>query len=603
VRDRRLTLIYGLAAVGLVMVAISLVGVLVGSFSSGSDVGKWTLQNYVKLFDDPALQKVCLRTLLLGLGTVGVMMCCAFPFAWLLTRTDFPWKATLLTVLTAKLAIPGFITAMAYVWLLNPSSGLINKWLGAVGDGAAAFDIYSLGWICFLQGVVLTPASVFLMLPAFYNMDSSLEEAALASGVSKTMTMRRVTLPLLAPAILAAAMFFFVVAIEILDFVGLIGIPGRIDVLSLWIYDAMHPVVGLPNFGAAGATGMILCVICGGAIILYIRFLRRSERFAMLGGKTRSLTPLELGRWKWLAALFAALWCLIAFVVPILTLVWVALVPFVQTFSAQALRSVTLGGFRDGLDYIAEPLRNTLIVMASTIVLTAASSIPICWLITRARTGFSKWIDGAVFIAPAVPTVVSGAAFQYFGISVYDWLPLYGTLWLISIAMSTRMLAYGTRTMNAASLQIHYELDEAAYASGVAPFVAFRRIFLPIMRPAIFYTAMMTGMLSARELTLPLMMTPAQKPLVSTLVYDLQGNGDYAAAAAIALYMIVLLVLIVAVARKLTGITEQGGLWAGAGSASAILSDAASLSGAETSGWHFRAPRRTPHTTMNGSRG
>jgi iron(III) transport system permease protein len=558
VRDYRVLLIYGLGAIGLLMVTVSLAGNILGSVSTGSDITKLTLMNYGKLFADPKLLYVCGQTFLLGGGSVTVMMCFALPFAWLLGRTDFPWKTALFTLLTAELAVPGFITAMAYVWLFNPSSGLVNKLLGTSGLGTATFNVYSLGWICFLQGIVLVPASVFMMLPAFRNMDTSLEEAAWVSGVPKRRAVRGVTLPLLAPTIIAAMMFFFVIAIEIFDFVGLIGMPGGVQVLVLWIYDATHPVVGTPDFGAAGATGFILFLICGAAIALYIRFLRRARRYAVLGGKSRSALPLSLGRWKWLAVGYTCLWCGFAFLVPFVCLIWVALVPFLQTFSIQALHTVNLNGFADALSYIGEPLRNTIVLMVGAITLSIVWSVSISWMVTRGQSSAFKWLDGLVFLAPAVPTMVSAIAFEYFGIAIYRWVPLYGSIWLISIAMAAHMLAYCTRTMNAASLQIHAELDEAAYASSVTPFVAFRRVFLPIMAPAIFYTALMVGMLAARELTLPLMMTPAQSPVVSTLIYNLQTNGDNAAAAAIAIYMIVILVLLGIAARRLSGMGEDG---------------------------------------------
>lgn len=559
-RDYRVLVIYAFAALGLAMVAISVAGNIVGSFSRGDPIVAFTFANYARLFADPQLAPVCAETFLLGAGSAIVMMAFALPFAWLLSRTDFPWKRLLFTLLTAELAVPGFITAMAYLWLFNPSSGLVNKLLGTAGLDRATFDIYSLGWICFLQGIVLVPGAVFMMLPSFRNMDCALEEAAWVSGVPKRRVARRVTLPLLAPSILAATMFFFVIAIEIFDFVGLIGMPGGMHVLVLWIYDAMHPVVGLPDFGAAGAIGFILFLICGGAIALYFRFLRQARRYAVVAGKNRSMTPLSLGGWKWPSVGFAALWALSAFVVPLVCLVWVALVPFLQTFSLAALHTITLNGFADGLAYIGGPLGNTAVLMAGAIALAVTWSVSISWLVTRGRNRAARWLDALVFLAPAVPTMVSAIAFEYFGIAVYRWVPLYGSIWLISIAMASHMLAYCTRTMNAASLQIHPELDEAAYASSVPPFVAFRRVFLPIMAPAIFYTALMVGMLSARELTIPLMMTPAQSPVVATLVFELETNGDNAAAAAIAIYMIVILVLLVVAARHLSGMTEDGGV-------------------------------------------
>ena len=149
-------------------------------------------------------------------------------------------------------------------------------------------------------------------------------------------------------------------------------------------------------------------------------------------------------------------------------------------------------------------------------------------------------------------------AFQVMGIAVYQWLPLYGTLWLIMVAMGTRMLAYCTRTMNAAALQIHPELEEAAWVAGLSRWRTFTGVFLPLMAPALFYAALMVGMLAARDLTLPLIMNSGGTPLVSVLIFDLQTNGETASAAAVALYMIVVLVLLVLAARKLPGMAEPG---------------------------------------------
>ena len=125
--------------------------------------------------------------------------------------------------------------------------------------------------------------------------------------------------------------------------------------------------------------------------------------------------------------------------------------------------------------------------------------------------------------------------------------------------MGTRMLAYCTRTMNATSLQIQFELDEAAYVAGVSKLDTFRRIFLPLMAPAIFYSALMVGMLAARDLTLPLVMNTGKSEVVATLIFNLQTNGEQNAAAAVALYMILVLVLLALFARRITGMQEIRG--------------------------------------------
>ena len=550
--------VFLLAGIGLFLVCISVFGNVITSFSEEGDVDKFSLANYYELFDQDTLGSVTGRTILLGFGTVFWMFLFSFPFAWLLARTDFRFRTSLFSLLTAKLAIPGFITAMSYVWLFNPTSGLVNQFFGMTKfNGGALFDVYQLGWICFLQGIVLVPGGVFMMLPAFRNLDASLEEAAWVSGVSKAHTIRRIVLPLLGPSMVAVSIFYFVIGVEMFDFVAIIGMPG--DVLVMWIYDAIAESDGPPNLGFAGAAGVVLFAICGGAIVFYARFLRQAKKYAVVGGKVRASAPQPLGELRWAAYGCVAFWLVASIIVPVITIIWVALVPFFQPPSIAALESVSLSSFSDAFEWIGEPLKNTLILMVGSVVIAASLATSITWLVTRSQNGMAHWADSIVFLAPAVPTIVTGVAFQFLGIAIFHWLPLFGTIWLVAIAMGTRMLAYCTRTMNATSLQIQFELDEAAYASGVSKLDTFRRIFLPLMAPAIFYSALMVGMLAARDLTLPLVMNTGNSEVVATLIFNLQTNGEQNAAAAVALYMIVVLVLLALFARRITGMQEIRG--------------------------------------------
>ncbi|MEE2970945.1 MAG: ABC transporter permease subunit [Pseudomonadota bacterium] len=556
-RMRDIGWVYFCAAVGLSLVAISIFGNILGSFSDAQEFDKFTLDHYNELFHERDLLEVLGRTLLLGVGTVFWLVVFAFPFTWVLTRTNFRWKTGLFTLLTAKLAIPGFITAMAYVWLFNPNSGLINKMFGmTVHTGEPLFDVYQLGYVCFLQGIVLVPGGIFMMIPAFRNLDASLEEASWVSGVTKSETIWKIVLPLLAPGMCAVGIFFFVVGVEMFDFVAIIGMPG--DVLVLWIYDALNDEAGEPKIGYAAAVGVLMFAICGSAILFYVRFLKEAKKYATVGGKGRSSGVQPLGKWRLPAYGWIGVWVTASVGLPVVTLIWVSLVPYFQPPSMRALGSMTLTSYFDAMEWIGEPLQNTLIVMAGAIIIAATLASSITWVVTRSQHQSARWADTIVFLAPAVPTIVTATAFQYVGVMVYQWLPLYGTIWLIAIAMGTRMLAYCTRTMNSTALQIQFELDEASYVSGVSKLTTFRSIFLPLMAPAIFYSALMVGLLAARDLTLPLVMNTGKQQVVSVLIFDLQTNGDQNAAAAVSLYMIVVLVLLALFARRMTGMQETG---------------------------------------------
>lgn len=546
--------VYGLAILALAFVLVSLLGNIFASFTEGADFGTFTGSNYTDLLAGPKLPAVMLRTLAQGGGSVAVMLLFALPIAWVIARTDIGGKGFIVTLLTAQLAIPGFITAMAYVWLFNPNSGIVNKLATTLGlGGGPLFNVYGLGWICFLQGVVLVPAAVFMILPSFQNVDATLEEAAMISGVPRSVALRRIVLPLLAPGIVAAALLFFVISIEIFDFVGLIGMPGKVEVLSLWIYDAMHPAVGFPDYGAAGATSMVMFVISAIAIGFYVSLLRNAQRYAVVRGRMRPPEMIPLGRWR--SAVFALIgfWLLLAVVFPIATLIWVSLLPFLQPPSAAALSALTLKNFMLAPGYLAVPLVNTLAVIVGVVILALLWSAASSWVVTRSRARFGHWLDVVIFLTPAVPSMAAAVAFQMMGVAVNRWIPIYGTIWLIMIAMATRTLALCTRAVNASGIQMHAELDEAAYVSGISRFTTFRRVFLPFVTPALVYAGIMVGMLVARELTLPLMMEAGSTRLVATLIFDLQTNGNVGAASAVGLMMVVILMAMALLFRHLAG--------------------------------------------------
>jgi iron(III) transport system permease protein len=552
VRDPALGLIGLAVLLGLAGVLGPLLVTLWSSLREGllTESGPLVLANYAAALGDPRFPEVLGNTLLLGIGSIAVMLLFALPTVWILARTDFPWKGLVFTLLTVKIAIPGFLTAMAYIFLVSPRSGIVNTALqGALGLSDPPFSVYSLPWIAALQGLVLVPAAAFMMLAAFRAMDPSLEEAAAVSGMPAHQIWLRITMPMMAPAVLATALFFFVIAIEIFDFAGLIGLPARIVVLSTWIYDLTHPSVGQPDYGQASALGMVLAAIAALGVAGYLFVTRRAERYVTVTGKRRQAAPVRLGRWRWAAGAFLALYFLLAFVLPLLTLLWASLLPYLQPPSAGALGRLSLESYSFALRFLPVPLRNTVLVMAVVATLSVVLSACVSWVVLRTRVPGRRAIDGVIFLSPAVPGIIAAVAFLYLGLSVHKLLPIYGTVWLILLALGTRTLAFSTRTINGAAIQLHRELEEAAQVSGVRRSAAFLRLFVPLVAPAVFYAWIWIAVLSARELTIPLMLYARDNPLLSTLIWNVQAGGKSDQAAALAVLLMVFLALFALVAQ------------------------------------------------------
>lgn len=547
-----IALLRTIAVTAVVCVVAMLAMLVIASFSPKSQFGAWTLVNYSDLFGLRQLWPALGRTLAVGLGTTAFLLIFALPFTWILSRTSFALKGTLLTLLTVSLAIPAFVTAMAYVWLFNPNSGIGNRLLQSFFDLPPLFNVYSVGWICFVQALMLTPAAVFMMLPAFRNFDATLEEAAAVCGIGPRRAFFKVILPTLAPAVGATSIFFFILAVEIFDVVGVIGMPGNIEVVTTLVYHSTHTVFGPPDYGFAATLGMPLLALCALGVLLYLRLLRRADRYAMLSGRNRASIMRDLGRWSGPAWLLIGIWVVLAVVIPFVTIVWTSLTSYLQPPSMAALSQISLSSYRGMSGLIWSPLANTLMLVIGTIVFSIIWSVSVSWLATRVRAVPDKVIDAIVFLSLAVPGMLAAVAMQFLALTAYQWVPLLGTLWLIIVTMAVRSLAFTTRTLNSSALQIHSSLEEAAYVSGVSRIRTFAYVFLPIIRPAILFATLVTTLISARELTIPLMLYSPDTSVISTTIFDLQATGRYDEAAVFSLLMIAILLIVALLSRKRT---------------------------------------------------
>ncbi|MFD1910902.1 ABC transporter permease [Halodurantibacterium flavum] len=543
------TILRIIAATAVICVLAMLATLVIASFSDRSDFGAWTLANFTDMAAMANIWPAIWRTFMIGLFTTVFLFGFALPFTWILSRTDFGRKGLLVTLLTVSLAIPSFVTAMAYVWLFNPNSGIGNRLIEAVLGISSLFNVYSVGWICFIQALMLTPAAVFMMLPAFRNFDATLEEAAAVSGIGPYRTFFRVVLPTLAPAVGATAIFFFILAVEIFDVVGVIGMPGNIDVITTLVYQSTYTVFGPPDYGFAAALGMPLLGLCAAGVMLYIWLLRRADRFSMLTGKNRAPILRDLGRWRVAAWALICGWVALAVVIPLLTVIWTSLTPYLQPPSVQALTQLNLSSYRGVGTLLTAPLLNTLLLVLGTIAFSVVWSVSVTWLATRVAAPSDRAVDAIVFLSLAVPGMLAAVAMQFLALTVYHWVPLLGTIWLIVITMAVRSLAFTTRTLNASSVQIHRSLEEAAYVSGVGRVRTFVRVFLPVIRPAILFAVLVTTLISARELTIPLMLYSPRTSVISTTIFDLQSTGRYGEAAVFSLLMIAILLVLAMLSR------------------------------------------------------
>jgi iron(III) transport system permease protein len=283
----------------------------------------------------------------------------------------------------------------------------------------------------------------------------------------------------------------------------------------------------------------------------YSRVIRRAERFATITGKGYRPRLRDLGRWRYPAAGLALVYILLAIVLPFLILLYCSFLPYLQTPSLQAFQEMGLKNYRALADYsdVGVALKNTVLMGVVTATLTTLLSFFISLAVVRSNMRGKKVLDQLAFIPHAIPGIVMGLAFFWVFFSL-DFIPIYGTVWAISIAFTVSFISYGTRTMNAGILQIHKELEEAAYLSGASPLRMMRRVFFPLMLPTFAGIWIWVVLHAVHIAGTPLLLYEgAQNQVLAVLIWNMWDWGRIGEVAAIGILLILALLILTLVVR------------------------------------------------------
>jgi iron(III) transport system permease protein len=509
-----------------------------------------TLANYVAVFTSPATLPIFFDTFIFTVGSLAVGLPAAILLAWLLERTAIPARAWVANLILVPMTIPSLLSAIAWIQLLDPRIGLVNVIFRGIRDSSGdtgPFDIYTLTGMCFVQGLRLVPSAYLMIAASFRAMDPSLEEQSAMAGQNVARTTLRVTLPIMRPALLAALIYFIIVVIESFDIPGLLGFTARIRVLSTAIYWATHSEVGLPDYGLASALGAIILVAALVLMWIYRRLTLHQERFATVTGKGYRPRQINLGPWKAPAALFCWVYVLIAVVLPFAMLLWTSIQPFYAPPSAESLRRATLEGYvniwQDGS--VIRAVSNTLVLALVTSLATILLALLVSWFVVRQRqTGASmaNYLATVSFLPQCVPSIVIGLALIF--VYVRFPIPIYGTLWIIALAMTTRYLAFSSRATTASLIQVHGELEEASQMAGASWSRTLRRITMPLLAPAMINVFLWVAVHAMQELSMALMLYTPDTVVISTMIWSMWQNGRTADAAVLGVVLILLSALL-----------------------------------------------------------
>jgi iron(III) transport system permease protein len=532
----------------LVPVGTMLVASLETSFLSGSSVS-WTLQHYTDTFTAPGFGALVGNSFLYAGATAVICTVVGFGLAWLVTRTNAPAKGFARAAALVPLIIPGILNTVAWALLLSPERGPLNVLLRDVH--LPVFNIYSMAGMVFVQSMHVTPIAFLMGTAAFTSMDSSLEEAALASGASPLRTFRVITLRMVRPAIVSAGLLMFIQTISTFEVPQLIGVPGHTFVFVSRIYSALQAFPA--DYGTVGVIGVFVLVLASVGLYLSQRLTRRSATQTITGKAFRPATQ-DLGRWRWAGFGVFVFFFLVAVALPLAMLIWSSLLPGYEQPSLHALHRVGLENYRQILAQpaLVRSVRNSVITAVSSGLIVTALSALVAYITVKTKIVGRGWLDGLSTVPIAVPSIVMGVGILYWYLVAPLPFHLYGTLIILIIAFVTISLPYGMRYIVPGMAQINDELEEAATASGASWWQTFRRVFIPLLMPSLLAAFLYTMIVAFREISAAIFLYSSGTQVVSVSIYDLWSNGSYPVVAALGIVMVAFLSIVVAAVRLLT---------------------------------------------------
>ena len=546
----------GVPLVGILIVAVGALTIgpvlmlVIGSFSKGiGAIGAFTTDKYIAAYTDPALPKTLLNTVVFTLGAACFSTILGGLLAYLSVRTDIPFSGLFRVLPVVPMMIPHVLFAAAWITLLNPTNGMLNLFLRNVfGLSDGPFNIYSLGGMIFLEGMLDLPVTYLVISPAMYSFDTTLEEASRVSGASNLYTLRRVTLPILKPAFLATFTLAIIRTLAAFAIPSMVGMPGRIHILTTHIYRIIS-VGWSPDYGRAAALGLIVLAASIILVYLYRHLISEGSQFVTVTGKGYRPTVVELGRARYpLFILCIVLFCFLV-VIPLATLIYMSFLPYSMVPSARAFSMMNVRNWHAVLrnSVIVRALKNSVFLSIAGATLGIVLSLFVAYVVVKVKSKRSALLESLSFLSFSFPGMIIGVGFMWFLVKT----PLYATIWGLLVAYVGTYLPYGVRPLRSAFMQIDEELEESARVFGATFLRALKDIIVPLLAPGVVSAWILMACMFIRELSVSVVLSRPGTEVLTVEIMKLANDGLWGQVAALGIIMIGLSTALVLIASLL----------------------------------------------------
>jgi len=493
-------------------------------------------QNFSGLFADPRFYQAAGNTIICGIGATLISCVLGFSLAWVVSRTDMPGRRWFEVFNLVPFFLSPYVGAVSWIYLAAPYSGILSKLLAdTFGLPPDLIPIYGISGATWVLSLFYTPYVYLFVIAPMRQMDPALEDAARVHGAGFWTTLRLVTIPLLLPALLSAALIVFVTSAGLFDVPLALASPRGIRAMPTEIFQLVQYPSDLGRAAAFGVIVMAVTVLFTVLQRLYID-RRRFETVTGKGYRPRIIALRSAGRLGALALEIMYIGC--AVVLPVIALLMVSLSSIwtgTLSYATLTLRNFEYVIFNYSLTQQA--ILNSLFLAVAGATLGVAISVLQAYYVNRGPRRRRVSVDTILSLPLGIPGIILGLGFLILAIRT----PLYSTLAIILIAYVARFFPFATRTVSSMLLAINPELEQSARASGAGWLQTMRYVLVPLLMPAIVAAWLMLFVIFIRELGATILLYAQGTETISVaLVVLSERSFGYVAALAVIQLMLLL---------------------------------------------------------------
>lgn len=540
-------------SVGILLVVVAFPMLLI-FFNAFWVDGQFNLADVAQILQKRETYEALLNSLILSGGVTVTGTIIGTLFAWLVTRTDLPFKRAMKLLFLVPFMLPAFIGALAWKMLLSPRAGYINRlFMDVFGFDGPLFDIYSYAGIILVETMYLFPFVFIQVSGALERMDPTLEESARISGADLFTITRKITIPLVMPSILSGALLIMLYSMAHFGTVAVLGVETGIYNIPTLIYEKIHQSAG--SFESIRtATVLATVLVATAALILWLQNkVLNKGRYQIIAGKSFRPSELKLRGLRIPILIFCLIYIGLTIVLPTVT---IFLVGGLKTYGLPfSLENLTWENYRHILfewDLTRGSIWNSVSLGLTAALITMFAGVIISYVIVKMKVrgkGILEFLGMLPFSVPG-SVIALGVILAWsgkFGVNLYN------TVWIILIAYIARYMAFSLKANSAALEQVHDSLVEAARAAGATMGQALRDIVIPLVRPGMMAAFFLIFLPALRELTVSVLLYGPTTRTIGVAIYTLNEDGETVYSAALAGIALIIIVTGEVLIKRLIG--------------------------------------------------